>query len=231
MGAARRGRLALPEEPVFRRRGGPLGWVVHGRSDPESPWRFCCWGAGTLGLPPLQEKLLRFGQPLSYHVEIVIAACELDHELAQGDEVLHLVAHRTSAAATHLLKLRSLLFGNAEIELERLLRHADALADWTLWRIAEARIPAAGDTNTTSWTDESAQARMAGATLLAARTSEKTLSEEEIQALIEKWKETPPEYPPLPPKEPPELLKEYWEAPDKEAFLKELRERFVGVSP
>ena len=50
---------------------------------------------------------------------------------------------------------------------------------------------------------------MAASTLLAARTAEKTLSEEEIQALIEKWKETPPEDPPLPPKEPPNQVKEY----------------------
>jgi hypothetical protein len=102
--------------------------------------------------------------------------------------------------------------------------YADELRDWTIWRIAVARIPAASGTNVTSWTDESAQAQMAGATLLAARTAAKTLSEEEIQALIDKWKETLHEYPPLPPKEPPAWFKAYWEAPDKEAFLEELRD-------
>lgn len=109
--------------------------------------------------------------------------------------------------------------------------YADALADWTTWRIAAARIPAASDTNVTSWTDESAQSQMAASTLMAARTAAKTLSEEEIQALIEKWKETPHEYPPMPPKEPPSWLKDYEAAPDKEAFLKELRERFAESQP
>jgi hypothetical protein len=36
--------------------------------------------------------------------------------------------------------------------------YADELRDWTIWHIAAARIPAASGTNTTSWTDESAQA-------------------------------------------------------------------------
>jgi len=36
--------------------------------------------------------------------------------------------------------------------------YADTLADWTIWRIAAARLPAASGTNVTSWTDESAQA-------------------------------------------------------------------------
>jgi hypothetical protein len=100
---------------------------------------------------------------------------------------------------------------------------ADALADWTLWRVIAARIPAAGQT--TSWTDDSAQAQRAGATLLPRllARSDKRLSEEEIAALLEKWKDTPREYPPLPPEERPKWIEELLNSPDRETLLSQWR--------
>ena len=66
--------------------------------------------------------------------------------------------------------------------------------------------------------DNSAQAQMAASTLMAARTAAKTLSEEEIQALIEKWKE------------PPSWLKEYEAAPDRKPSSRNCASASLRVS-
>lgn len=100
---------------------------------------------------------------------------------------------------------------------------AHELTDWTIWHIVAARVPSGGDT--TSWTDESAEAQRAGASLLAALANETSLSKEELAAKIESTKKRELQYPPLPPKEPrkdmPEWLKELLASPDRETLLAE----------
>jgi hypothetical protein len=55
---------------------------------------------------------------------------------------------------------------NSESNAYYTVYYSDVLADWTIWRIAAARIPSGGPT--TSWVDESVEAQMAAAPLAAA---------------------------------------------------------------
>lgn len=63
------------------------------------------------------EQPLGLGQPLPDHFQIIIAAGKLDQQLAELDEMFHLVAYRTAPSAAHLIQLRPLLLRNAKVDL------------------------------------------------------------------------------------------------------------------
>jgi hypothetical protein len=77
----------------------------------------------------LIQKLLGCRQAFTNDFQIVVAITEFDHQLGQGDQVFDLETQRPAASAAHFLKLRPLILGHADVELECFFRHTPRLPD------------------------------------------------------------------------------------------------------